>query len=125
LFEIERALRRLSVRTICPGGSTTTTTRWMGLSPRPSTRGLASVPPVREGALPSRGRIYLNNDNTSTHWTESPRRITRALRITMAATPTNASESSPIEAHFGELRLSEPELTSQGPQVKRPLRVRH
>jgi DDE superfamily endonuclease len=53
---------------------------------------------------PRGGLIYPINDNLSTHWTESARATARALNITMAATPTNASEYNPIEAHFGELK---------------------
>ena len=53
---------------------------------------------------PRGGRIYLINHNLSTHWTESARRVARALRISMVPTPTNASEYNPIEAHFAELK---------------------
>jgi transposase len=53
---------------------------------------------------PRGGRVYLINDNLSTHWTEEACRVARSLNIRMVATPTNASEYNPIEAHFGELK---------------------
>ncbi len=53
---------------------------------------------------PRGGRIYLINDNLSTHWTASARALARAWRITMVPSPTNAWEYNPIEAHFGELK---------------------
>jgi transposase len=53
---------------------------------------------------PSGARVYLINDNLSTHWTPRARRWARALRISMVPTPTNASHLNPIESHFATLK---------------------
>ena len=53
---------------------------------------------------PSGGRIYLIQDNLSTHTTPAAVAEARRLRITFVPTPTNASHLNPIETHFRTIR---------------------
>ncbi len=53
---------------------------------------------------PKGGRVYLINDNLSTHWTAEARAVARVLRISLVPTPTNASHLNPIESHFAALK---------------------
>ena len=53
---------------------------------------------------PLGGRIYLIQDNLSTHTTPEVVAAARRLKITFAPTPTNASHLNPIETHFRTLR---------------------
>jgi transposase len=53
---------------------------------------------------PFGGRIYLIQDNLSTHTTPAAMAEARRLRITLVPTPTNASHLNPIETHFRALR---------------------
>ena len=56
------------------------------------------------GKYPSGGRVYLIQDNLSTHTTPAAVTEARRLRITFVPTPTNASHLNPIETHFRTLR---------------------
>ena len=56
------------------------------------------------GKYPSGGRIYLIQDNLSTHTTPAAVAAARRLRITFVPTPTNASHLNPIETHFRTIR---------------------
>jgi transposase len=53
---------------------------------------------------PSGGRIYLIQDDLSTHTTPAAVAEARRLRITFVPTPTNASHLNPIETHFRTIR---------------------
>jgi transposase len=52
----------------------------------------------------SGGRIYLIQDNLSTHTTPAAVAEARRLRITFVPTPTNASHLNPIETNFRTIR---------------------
>lgn len=58
---------------------------------------------VRRG-YPSGGRIYLIQDNLSTHTTPAAVEEAHRLNITFVPTPTNASHLNPIETHFRTIR---------------------
>lgn len=53
---------------------------------------------------PGRERIYLIQDNLSTHTTPACRKEAKRLNIVFVPIPTNASHLNAIEAHFKELR---------------------
>jgi transposase len=53
---------------------------------------------------PSGGRIYLIQDDLSTHTTPAAVAEARRPRITFVPTPTNASHLNPIETHFRTIR---------------------
>jgi transposase len=53
---------------------------------------------------PSGNRIYLIQDNLSTHTTPAAVAEARKLKITFVPTPTNASHLNPIETHFRTIR---------------------
>ena len=53
---------------------------------------------------PFGGRIYLIQDNLSTHTTPAAVTEARRLRISFVPTPTNASHLNPIETHFRTIR---------------------
>ena len=53
---------------------------------------------------PNGGKIYLIQDNLSTHTTSQAYAEARRLNIEFVLTPTNASHLNPIECHFGELK---------------------
>lgn len=53
---------------------------------------------------PVGGRIYLIQDNLSTHTTPTAVAEARRRRITFVPTPTNASHLNPIETHFRTIR---------------------
>jgi hypothetical protein len=46
-------------------------------------------------------RIWVIQDNPSSHWTKDVRRVARQLSITLVRTPTYASWLNRIECHFG------------------------
>ncbi len=56
------------------------------------------------GKYPSGDRIYLTQDNLSTHTTPAVVAEARSLRITFVPSPPNASQSNPIAAHVRALQ---------------------
>jgi len=53
---------------------------------------------------PNHRRIYLVNDNLSTHWTPLTREWAELHNVELVATPTSASHFNRIECHFQPLR---------------------
>jgi transposase len=53
---------------------------------------------------PGDDRIFLIQDNLSTHTTPAASAEARRLNIQFIPTPTNASHLNPIECHFGEIK---------------------
>jgi transposase len=73
------------------------------------------------GWYPSDERIYLIQDNLSTHTTPAALREARRLRISLVPIPTNSSHMNPIETHFRSIR--EIALTGTDFREWRPLGV--
>jgi len=53
---------------------------------------------------PAETRIYLIQDNLSSHWHHTLKAFARTHKITLVPTPTYASWLNAIEAHFGPLK---------------------
>lgn len=74
------------------------------LSPRKSgTNWVRFLRYVRRG-YPPHERIYLIQDNLSTHTTPEALREARRLKISLVPIPTNSSHLNPIETHFRSVR---------------------
>ncbi len=54
--------------------------------------------------FPRNQRIYVIQDNLSTHWTAETKAWARENKVSLVATPTNASWLNPIEPHFTEIK---------------------